>query len=177
MSITQLFFKKGNFIDTIELDVIIEESASASARLTKNPVEKGADVNDHIIVDPMTFSLSGLVSNANVNVLDSVAGLFDLGRYTGATSPAKDAWNDLLELHASKTPFTLVQGLKSYRNAVLLSLVESQNKDTSKGLFFNASFAILNIVGDQAITVQQFNENDVADQAILNIKGGLKQLL
>ena len=58
MAIAQLFFKKGNFIGEIELDVIINESASASVRVTENPVEYGANVNDHIITEPMAFTMS-----------------------------------------------------------------------------------------------------------------------
>lgn len=177
MAITQLFFRKGNFIGNIELDVIIEESASASARVTTNPVEKGADINDHVIVDPMTFSMVGVVSDSKVNVLDNVGVALNPGTYTGGNRPSKDAWDELLELHANRLPITLEQNLRSYENVVLLSLSERQDKNTSRGLFFTASFQVLNLVGESAIDIQQFNDVDTADMSIPNIAGGLKQIL
>ena len=60
MAISQLIFRKGNFISTVELDIIIVESATATVRLTQNPVENAADVNDHIIIEPLTFSTEGV---------------------------------------------------------------------------------------------------------------------
>ncbi len=177
MAITKLFFRKENKIADIVLDVVIEESASASARMTSNPVEKGADINDHIIVDPMTFTMSGLVTDAVSNAVDGIQGLTGTGVYTGKTSPSKDKWNDLLKLHAEREPFTLEQGLRSYENVVLLSLSESQNKDTSKALFFTATFQVLNLVGQSAVVSQQFNSSDVAAMAEPDVLGGLKRLL
>jgi len=41
MSITQLFFKEDSAIGGIEIDAILNESASSKATITKNPVEKG----------------------------------------------------------------------------------------------------------------------------------------
>lgn len=177
MALAQLFFKKGNYIADIELDVIIEESAAASAKVTTNPVEKGADVNDHIIVEPMVFTMTGVVSDSKVNVLDNLDVLANPGTYTGKNTPSKDAWQDLLELHANRTPFKLTQNLRSYDNVVLVSLSESQNKDTSRGLFFTASFQVLNLVGQDALSVQQFNDSDIADMTMPNVVGGLKQIV
>lgn len=180
MAITQLFFQKGNFINTIQLDVIIEESASATAVITSNPVEQGADINDHVIVQPMTFSMVGVVSDLKIGVASRV-GLIQEATisgtsYTQLTRPSKDAWADLLALHANKLPFTLVQNLKEYENALMETLFERQDKDTSKGLFFTATFKILNLVGENAVNVQQYNESDTADRSTPNVRGGLKQV-
>lgn len=169
MSLAKLFFKKGNFISTIELDIIINESASASSRVTENPVENGANMNDHIIIEPMTFSVSGVVSNVSSNFVSQLSVLSN-------RSKAADAWEALLELQISRTPFTLVQGLKQYQNVVILTISESQDKDTANGLFFTATMKEFIFVGSEIITEEQFNEPTIADKMVQAIAGGLKKL-
>lgn len=174
MAIAQLFFKKGNFISTIELDVIINESATATSRVTENPVENGANVNDHIIIEPMTFITEGVVSNVSSSVIGQFARLPSV--FSQDNTKAKEAWNELLNLQISRTPFTLVQGLKEYRNVVILSLTENQNKDTANGLFFTATMKEFIFVGAEIITEEQFNDSDTADKMLPTTSGGLKQL-
>lgn len=174
MGIAQLFFQKGNFISTIELDIIINESATATARLTENPVENGANYNDHIIIEPMQFHTEGIVSNISSNALGQLLRIPTA--FTQNTSKAKEAWEELLELQISRTPFTLVQGLKTYRNIVILSLTENQNKDTANGLFFSAQMKELILVGAEVITANQFNNIGISDKMIPIVTGGLKQL-
>jgi len=178
MGFAQLFFKKGNFIDTIELDIIIREGATATARVTANPVENGADSNDHIIIDPMAFTVEGLVSNVSSSSIDQFSTAVEnvVNRFNGDPSKSQQAWDDLLNLMISRTPFTLVQGLKTYENVVILSLSEQQDKDTANGLFFTATMKEIIFVGSQIITAEQFNESDTADKMIPSTEGGLKQL-
>jgi len=175
MSIAQLSFKKGNFISTIELDIIISESASATARITENPVENGANVNDHIIIEPMTFAIEGVVSN----ISSSFIGQFTRSSsvFNQEISKSKEAWEALLELQISRQPFTLVQNLKEYENVVILSLNESQDKNTSNGLFFTATMKELIFVGSEIVTEDQFDDSNTADKMVPAKSGGLKQPL
>ncbi|MCK5603153.1 hypothetical protein KAR91_14825 [Candidatus Pacearchaeota archaeon] len=170
MAIAQLFFKKGNFIGTIELDVILSEGASAAVRVTKNPVENGADINDHIIVDPMTFTMQGVVSDIKTN---AVASALTLAK---SNIPSKEAWEQLLELQASRIPFELVTNLKTYPNVIIQSITEVQDKDTSNALFFSATLTEIILVGEPVPTVEQFNDQDTADKAIAPVVGGQKTL-
>lgn len=171
MSISQLIFKKGNFIGEIELDVIISESVQTSSTITTNPVENGADVNDHIIINPMTFSMSGIVSDTKVGIL---GGLNTIESFTRQTSPSQDAWEELLELQANRVPFTLVTNLKSYDNIVIENLSVTQDKDSSNSLNFTANLKEIIFVGSAVLSAAQFADQDIADQAIANIEGGLK---
>lgn len=174
MSIAQLFFKKKNLISTVELDVIISESASASVRVTENPIEYGANVNDHIITEPMTFTTSGIVSNISSSTIGQFTRVPTV--FSRGTSKAKEAWEALLELQADKTPFTLVQGLKEYPNIIILSLSEDQDKDTANGLFFTATMKEIIFVGAQITTEEQFNSTNIADKMVPSVSGGLKAL-
>lgn len=175
MSIAQLFFKKGNFLSTVELDIIINESATATVRVTENPVEFGANINDHIITEPMSFTLSGVVSNISSSAFGQFARLPTV--FSKSTSKSKEAWEALLELQAEKIPFTLVQGLKEYKNIIIISINESQDKDTSNGLFFTATMKEIIFAGAVAVEASQFNEASISDKMIDAVKGGLKQLI
>lgn len=168
MAIAQLFFKKKNLIGKIELDVIITEGTSTSSVITKNPVQSGADFNDHIIAQPMTHRMSGAVSNASA----SAAGQFSQNVF----SPRKDqaTWEDLLELQVSGEAFELVQGLKTYPNVQITSLSEDQDKSTYSSLFFTAAFQEIIIPG-AGVTVSQFDNQNTSDQASPATIGGLKQ--
>jgi Dit-like phage tail protein len=171
MSISQLIFRKGNFIGEIELDVIVNESVQTNSTITSNPVENGSDVNDHIIINPMTYSISGIVSNTKVGFL---GGLNTLESFTSDTTPSQDAWEDLLELQADRIPFTLVTNLKSYDNVVIENLATSQDKDSSNSLNFTANLREIIFVGSQVLSADQFNEQNISDQTTPNIEGGLK---
>jgi len=174
MSIAQLFFKKGNFISTVSLDIIINESASATVRVTENPVEFGANINDHIITEPMTFTVAGVVSDISSSKVGQFLRAPSI--FSKNTSKSKEAWEELLEIQINKTPFTLVQGLKEYRNVVIISITESQDKDTSKGLFFTATMKEIIFAGAEIITEEQFNDSNIADKMVPAISGGLKGL-
>jgi len=169
MGIAQLIVKKGNYINKIQLDIIITEGASTSSRVTSNPVEFGANINDHVIIEPMTFTVSGVVSNVSSNISDTLSGGLGLIK-------SKLAWEDLLKLQIDRTPFKLVQGLKEYPNVVIISLSEQQDKDTSNGLFFEATMKELIYVGSQVVSADQFLDSDISDSMIPAITGGLKQL-
>lgn len=174
MAFAQLLFRKGNFISTIELDIIINESATATARVTENPVENGANVNDHIIIEPMTFTTQGVVSNISSSFIGQFTQLPTI--FNQDNSKAIEAWDALLLLQAERIPFDLVQGLKTYNNVVILSLNENQDKDTSNGLFFTAVMKEFIFVGAQIIEPEQFNEENTSDQMVPSVPGGLKQL-
>ncbi len=169
MALTSLLYNVGNYIDTIELDVVITENASATSRITKNPVENGADINDHIIIEPMTFSMEGVVSNASSSILDLASGILNEDK-------ALKTWNDLLKLMTDRTLFTLVQGLRSYNNVALLTLNTDADKDTSNGLFFTATFSEVIIVNVSVAPNRTYADQDTSDKIEPQVNGGLKQM-
>lgn len=174
MALATILSKKTNAIGPISLDVIISEGASATSTITRNPVENGADINDHIIIEPMSFTMTGLVSNVSSSVFESGASI--IAQVTEDKTKSEKAWNDLLDLQASREPFTLIQGLKSYDNVVIESLTYTQDKDTGNALRFTASLLEINIVGTGAPPTTEFSDQDIEDKAIPSSNGGLKQV-
>lgn len=45
----------------IELDVVISESVKNTAKVTTSPIEDGRNISDHMTVDPVSMSMSGVV--------------------------------------------------------------------------------------------------------------------
>lgn len=173
MGIAQLIRRKKNKIDTIVLDVIITEGATATSRLTENPVEEGANVNDHIIIEPMTFYTEGVVSNISANILSQFSSL--KASLTQDLTKAQTAWDELLKLKNSGTVFTLVQGLAAYENVVMTTLKQDTDKNTANGLFFTATYKEFLFVGATLTTADQFIDDDTADKSTPTIEGGQKQ--
>lgn len=174
MGIAQLFFKKENKIGNIELDIIIKESATATAKVTKNPVEKGADISDHIILEPMSFEVEGMVSNVNIGIITALSNLTET--FSSTSSKSELIWAALLRLQADRTLFIYTQNLRVYENICIEQLSESQDKDTSNGLYFTAVLAEVNIVGVAASSEREYSEQNISDGMVPGTEGGLKQV-
>jgi hypothetical protein len=165
--------RKGSLIGNIKFDAVLSESASATARITKNPVESGTDFNDHIIIDPMTFNLTGIVSNASTSSFEALQNAKTLIQ---GKSKIEKVWNDLLKLHSSREPFLLYQGLKEYKDVVIQSLSESQEGADSNTLRFTAVLTQINIVGIEAPPKTEFSDKDTSDKATPSKNNGLKKV-
>jgi hypothetical protein len=173
MSILTLLLRDGNYIDTIKIDAFLSESASASSRITSNPVENATDINDHKIVNPMTFTISGVVSNSSSNVLQTPE---VVARAFANKTRAQEKWDALLELQASGKTFTLIQGLRSYENVTLKDITTSQDVNTANALFFTATLVELNFIDITAPPAVTYASADTSDKAVPTTNGGLKQL-
>jgi len=172
MSLATLLFGNKNILDDVEFDITLTEGAKTNSRITKNPVEAGADMNDHIIIDPMTYNVQGVVSNVSSDVLGQFVAL--ASRFADRTK-AQIAWEGLLALQALKEPFTLVQGLKSYDNVVISNLQEDQDTSTANALVFTANLTEINIVTTVSESAT-FGDANTSDGMASTTNGGLKQL-
>jgi hypothetical protein len=174
MAIAQLFFNKGNFIGSIEIDVFTNESTTSAVRATEHPVEQGANINEHVIIEPLTFSITGVVSNTKAKPLDFESAINRFSRVDTRRSTV--AWDDLLFLQRQRAPFTLVTNLRTYENIIIETLTTDQDKDTSNALFFTASLRELILVGED-VSDTTFSDQNTADKATGNVSGGVKQVL
>ena len=173
MALANLIFSKENKLATVELDIVVSEGVTTSSTITENPVEQGADVTDHIITNAMTFSMTGMVSDTPVKFLGGKLG-GNANDVLGLERPTTKAWDALLELQATKEPFTLITGLKEYDNVFIESLTTIQDKDTSQILNFTANMKEIIMVGTQEITDVQFDEQNISDSMVATKSEGFK---
>lgn len=174
MSILTLLLRNGHYISEVQVDAFLREAATATARVTRNPVENGADVNDHIIIEPMRFVMEGVVSNTGSSVLTAAA--FATAQFSLKVSRSQAVWADLLELQASRTPFTLVQNLKSYNNVAIESLTAVQDVNTANALIFTANLIEIIYVGKEAPPIVEYSSSTTSDKASPTSNSGTRQL-
>lgn len=59
-------------IETLQLDAAISISPTFSAKTTSNPVEDGSEFSDNTTLDPVKLSIEGIVSEAPLELSDSL---------------------------------------------------------------------------------------------------------
>lgn len=133
----------------IVVDATVSEEHMATCLITKNPVEDGAKITDHVTLEPVTLTVEGVISDTPLgfaiigniqNLVRSVSTLF------GKSSRSVDAYNRLLKLRQDRQPFKVITGLKQYKNMILSDLSVVRTKDTGNAIHFRAVMEEINIV-------------------------------
>lgn len=123
------------------LDAVLEEAVEHRANVTAHPVELGADINDHVILQPMMYTMT--------------AGITDSPTTYGSTNYAhpdaslrsKAAWALLVDLMTTREPFTIEDSeFLIYENMVIEGLTSKKNAVVAGAIIFEASLRQLNIV-------------------------------
>lgn len=152
-AILRLGKNQKNTIGAFEIDVTVSEVHNRASQITSNPIENGVTVSDHIINDPKTVNLTGVISNTPL-------ALFGLG---SDDARVQDAFDALEEIYDSRLPFDLQTGFKLYRNCFFTSL--TMPKVRAGELRFTATLQEINIVETQ-ITQIPSSQLDAADAAL-----------
>ena len=124
----------------LTLDASITQSHNYTAQVTVHPVEDGADVADHIRMEPVKVAVNGIVTATR------------LGQQ-GDTSREIDAWNTLEGLVQAKQPITLVTSLRTYTNMVLVSLSTSREKSLAHAIAPQLEFQQIRVVKSAVVTL------------------------
>ena len=139
------------FIDTVlgtvGFDATLSETITASSTVTSNPIETGAEINDHIFTNPKIYTLSAGVSNTPLRVLTDdifATGIFTIGDSGGGRREA--AWEVLNILHDAGDTFGVQTGLELLPNMVITSLDTTTDAATQGALVFTATLQQLTIV-------------------------------
>lgn len=94
-------------IGPVPLSCVLSEDHTTEIEITSNPIETGAEVNDHAYIMPKRVRLDFADANA------------------AAT------WNALIRFQETRTPFTLVTGLSVYRNMMVKRLNATRDPQTA----------------------------------------------
>ncbi|MCH8821329.1 hypothetical protein IID23_02275 [Patescibacteria group bacterium] len=181
MALENLFIRTKRSIQRLKLDAVISENFTNTYRPTKNPIEFGAEVSDHVIIDPKLYSMSAVVSDTPLGtvsiglIVDDKTGFFGDSTGEGKTR-SQVAFEFLLFLADTKEPLEIQTGLKSYKDLVITSITASRDKNTSGALFFNISFQEAIIIQTEIIDIPEvvIAESDIAKQAGSPTKQGRK---
>tara|TARA_R110000822_G_scaffold84867_3_gene199027 strand:- start:9317 stop:9922 length:606 start_codon:yes stop_codon:yes gene_type:complete len=113
---------------TVELDAFISESHSSSIRITTNPIELGADITDHAIVEPRQLTI---VADVSDNPLGSAALGFGSSTESNLTR-SQAAYEGIQKIKNRREPISVQTKLEKYDNMLITGISTVQDKDTSQ---------------------------------------------
>lgn len=112
--------------EPLESGAVTFESITRSSKVTSNPVEKGSDINDHVISNPTKFSITGT----------AVGGMSAAGRLT-----AMQEQGDIVTYAG-----------KARLSDLVITDLKMDNKPKNKtGFEFTISFQTVHIVGSEYV--------------------------
>ncbi|ROM84116.1 hypothetical protein BK655_12240 [Pseudomonas brassicacearum] len=185
MSLMSIFTKTLPKIGPLEFDAKLEGITSKAISLTQYPVEFGANTNDHAILLPNRYLLTGAVSNSPLGLglddigmmgagaLATVAGgvggaaISAVSAYLlsgGDDTRASTAWASLTALLEARARFDLDTGKEIMRDMLLVRLDERTRPENEDGLVFIAELQQVRIVrssvGRGVTSADQLMQND-----------------
>lgn len=120
-------------IGPVPVDIIEKETLESTLKVTKLPVEFGADITDHAYREPRRIVLEGVIGGS-------------LTRSSTGRVEAVAGWQALKQLQESRIPFTLISGLDVHQNILIEKLTADRDKDWSRVLKFTAECTEIIIV-------------------------------
>lgn len=198
MSLMSIFAKNLPKIGPLEFDAKLEGKTNKSVQLTRFPIEFGAPVNDHAILLPNRYLLTGAVSNSPLGLDLGDIGMMGAGAIAtavggvggaaisavsayllagGDETRASTAWASLSALLESRAKFDLDTGKEIMRDMVLVDLYEGTVPENEDGLVFVAELYQVRIIRSQVAqgvtSADQLLQNDsVATQGAPMVSTG-----
>lgn len=192
MSIINLFTKQAPTLAGYSFDAVLEDSLEASVEWTSYPVETGVNVNDHRIIQPVKWTLTGAVSNnpLQVQITDFLTGgLSNLtnnpyvatvaGLAAGFLSGSDETRSSttlefLINLMVAGEPFDVDAGDIQLQNMVIGRIGRTKNPENEQGLIFVADL-------QELITLDRIPQSGQPSQTMLRdgdpAKSGVSSLI
>ena len=124
MSFISLLFGRretGAVIGGLSLDATLSENHERSSDITESPVETGATITDHVILNPERVTIEGFVTDAPAVLLGGIQG-------RGVT---QNAFDRIEELWRNREPFDIDTGYKRYVDMVIADAQLPRERDGS----------------------------------------------
>lgn len=188
MSLINLLVKRGPQLGSLQFDAVLSDDLDASVDIVQYPIETGTPIADHIIYQPIRYTMRGAVSNnpLKVSITDFTGALTNLvddnpfiaagaGLFAGWLSGSNETrssttLNTLLDFMYSGQVFTVDTGEITLNNMVIQRIGRSKDPENENGLIFVAELqqiVTLDRVANGSQPAQyQLNSNDVSSTSI-----------
>lgn len=188
MSLINLLVKRGPQLGSLQFDAVLSDDLDASVDIVQYPIETGTPIADHIIYQPIRYTMTGAVSNnpLKVSITDFTGALTNLiddnpfiatgaGLFAGWLSGSDETrssttLNTLLDFMYSGQVFTVDTGEITLNNMVIQRIGRSKDPENENGLIFVAELqqiVTLDRVANGSQPAQyQLNSNDVSSTSI-----------
>lgn len=179
MAFENLFIRTQKSIGGIQLDAVLSETHSNTVRLTKNPVELGADITDHRVIEPKRVNILASVSDtplgtaAFAQIVDLVTGLFGTATSDNITR-SNAAYNAMVQLQEIGEPVNIQTKLRLYENMIITNISTTQDAASSRIVQMNIAAEEVIITESEivALTSDQLESGSPAEQATSALKRG-----
>lgn len=188
MSLINLLVKRGPQLGSLQFDAVLSDDLDASVDIVQYPIETGTPIADHIIYQPIRYTMTGAVSNnpLKVSITDFTGALTNLvddnpfiaagaGLFAGWLSGSNETrssttLNTLLDFMYSGQVFTVDTGEITLNNMIIQRIGRSKDPENENGLIFVAELqqvVTLDRVANGSQPAQyQLNSNDVSSTSI-----------
>jgi len=133
MALSLLFKKEPGRIGNLELDARLDETHTLSNEVTQYPVEAGFDITDNVRNRPISFAMTGMVSNSPINYAE-------LTVLNEGASRSQSAYDELLRLYYNKEIIDVQTTLELYQDMVIAEITFPRNNTIGGELRFTATF-------------------------------------
>lgn len=182
MAFENLFIRTKKSIGGIELDAVLSETHNNKVRITKHPVELGADITDHAIIEPKIINITAQVSDTPLGaaafgqIIDLVTGLFGTSTDNNITR-SNAAYNAIIQLMEQREPIDVQTKLKLYENMLITNVSTTQDKATSRVVLITIALEEVIIVESETVQLEseQLEEGSVREQATSAEKKGRQE--
>lgn len=114
-------------ISDIPLDVRLSSTHTFTSQVSENPVEAGSVVSDHVIRNPPSISLSGLVGDTPIGTA-STSPPSETGQVRPGTRPI-GAYHALYYAWKKASPITIIDELGLFEDYVISSLTVPRDRE------------------------------------------------
>jgi hypothetical protein len=176
--------------ELIQIDATTGEDHEFSSKATIHPVEDGSSISDHVIKNPKTLSLTGIISDHPISIssapvenIDGIGGSAIGGASTtqsseksskvgsnilstGSGKISKIAMEIFESMREDRLLLTIITDLETYTNMVLESFKANKTARTANALPFTATFKEVKIAVSEVVEVPLTAiQSDVRDSA------------
>jgi hypothetical protein len=137
-----------SLVEILALDSVSSHSISYSGQATKNPIEDGSEISDHVQIRPVDVVVTGLVTNTPISFVSGPFGGFDGTR-------AKTAYDALVQTHENIELVQVQDELDVWPDMTLVRLDIPRDRSNFNALEFTATFSKLSLVGTLAIALSE----------------------
>lgn len=115
--------------------ITVEEVATDDLEITQHPVQQGAAITDHAYLKPSSVAIKVVFNDAD--------------------APLAETYKKMRDLQASREPFDVVTGKRSYKNMLFKSLGQTNDLRTENVLSINATLQEIFITAIEVVSVPE----------------------
>jgi len=127
-------------LQDIDIDCTIQESHNDTLTVTDHPVQQGASISDHAYLNPAQLVMQIGYSNSSRLA-------------AGNENYVSDKYQELLDLQASREPFSVATGKRVYDNMLIAGIAVVTDEKTEAVLMCSVTLRQVIIVETETVAV------------------------